>query len=138
MAKGTSARSRQRRYALRMLFEMDVNRSSVDEVLMGKRMVGEAPPGEFTIELVKGVSDHLDEIDAMISRYAQGWDIQRMPLVDRNVLRMAIFELLHMKDVPPGATIDEAVELAKVFSTEDSGKFVNGVLGKIQRDLEAV
>jgi len=120
-----------------MLFEMDINRSSVDEVLMGKRMVGEAPPADFTIELVKGVSEHLDEIDAMISRYAEGWDIRRMPLVDRNVLRMAVFELLYMKDVPAGATIDEAVELAKVFSTEDSGKFVNGVLGQISRDFES-
>jgi N utilization substance protein B len=136
MQRGTTARGRQRRYALRILFEIDINRSSVPEVLEGKRQIGEAPPSEFTIQLVKGVQDHLGEINTLISQYAEGWDIGRMPLVDRNVLRMAIFELLYMTDVPAGATIDEAVELAKVFSTEDSGKFVNGVLGSINRNLE--
>lgn len=136
MTKGQSSRSHQRRYALRILFEMDINKTEVREVLEGKRQVGEDEPGEFAIELVEGVIKHMPDLDAVISRYAEGWDIDRMPRVDRNVLRMALFELF-FTDIPPGATIDEAVELAKAFSTEDSGKFVNGLLGKVNRDRES-
>jgi len=137
MQRGVTARGRQRRYALRVLFEMDINRSSIKEVLDGKRQVGGGEPGELAISLIEGVSEHRESIDGVISSYAEGWDIHRMPLVDRNILRMALFELFFMEDVPPGPTIDEAVELAKVFSTEDSGKFINGMLGKINRDREA-
>lgn len=132
-----SARGRQRRYALRVLFEMDINKSSVGEVLEGKRQVGGGEPSEFAIALVEGVQKHIDGLDRLISSYAEGWEIGRMPLVDRNILRMALFELFYMEDVPTGPTIDEAVELAKVFSTEDSGKFINGMLGNINRDREA-
>lgn len=137
MQRGVSARGRQRRYALRVLFEMDINRSSVKEVLDGKRQVGGGEPGEFAISLIEGVQKHLEGLDRLISLYSEGWEIWRMPFVDRNILRMALFELFYMQDVPVGPTIDEAVELAKVFSTEDSGKFINGMLGKINRDREA-
>lgn len=138
MSKGTSSRSKQRRYALRILFEVDINESSVAEVLEAKRDAGEDKvPGEFTVDLVSGVQKHRVEIDRVISRYSEGWDLARMPGVDRNILRMSLCELLFMDDVPPGATINEAVELAKAFSTSDSGKFINGVLGRINRDLDA-
>lgn len=136
MTKGQSSRSHQRRYALRILFEMDINRTSVAEVLEGKRMVGEDEPGEFAVELIEGVIKHLSELDEIIASYAEGWELERMPRVDRNVLRMALFELF-FTDIPTGVTIDEAVELAKSFSTEDSGKFVNGLLGRVNRDREA-
>jgi N utilization substance protein B len=137
MAKGLSSRSRQRRYALRILFEMDINGSSPEEVLEGKSRVGEEAPGEFTLDLVRGVEEQRPELDRIISDYAEGWDLERMPLVDRNILRMSLYELFYMEDIPSGATIDEAVELAKSFSTEDSGKFVNGVLGRVNRDRDA-
>ncbi|MBU1672451.1 MAG: transcription antitermination factor NusB [Actinobacteria bacterium] len=137
MSKGSGTRSRQRRYALRILFEVDINRCAVKEVLDGKREVGEDPPSEFTIQLVEGVLAHRAEIDRVISQYSEGWDLDRMPVVDRNILRMSIFELFFLEDIPPGPTIDEAVELAKSFSTEDSGKFVNGVLGKVNLDRES-
>lgn len=136
MPKGLSSRSRQRRYALRILFEIDINESSIDEVLEGKSSVGEEAPGDFTLSIVRGVEEHRPELDRVISEYAEGWDLERMPLVDRNILRMSLYELFYMDDIPPGATIDEAVELAKSFSTEDSGKFVNGVLGRVNRDRE--
>lgn len=136
MSRGKSKRSANRRYALRMLFEMDINDSTIDEVLEGKSHVGEDAPADFTMELVRGVQEHLEELDEVISRYAEGWDLERMPRVDRNVLRMSLYELFFMEDIPPGVTIDEAVELAKSFSTEDSGKFVNGVLGRVNRDRE--
>lgn len=137
MARGLSGRSRQRRYALRILFEMDINNSTLVEVLEGKSRVGETAPEEFTLELVRGAGERKAKLDRVISEYAEGWDLERMPPVDRNILRMSLYELFFMDDIPPGATIDEAVELAKAFSTEDSGKFINGVLGHINRDREA-
>jgi transcription antitermination protein NusB len=136
MTRGQSSRSHQRRYALRVLFEMDINRSTVKEVLDGKRLVGEDEPGEFAIQLVDGVIKNMPDLDNVIKQYAEGWDIERMPRVDRNVLRMALYELFYM-DTPAGVAIDEAVELAKSFSTVDSGKFVNGLLGTVNRDREA-
>jgi N utilization substance protein B len=115
---------------------MDINRTSIKEVIDAKREVGEDAPGEFTYQLVTGVVDHMSELDAVIGRYAEGWDVDRMPRVDRNVVRMALYELF-FTDTPASVTIDEAVELAKSFSTEDSGKFVNGLLGRVYRDKES-
>jgi transcription antitermination protein NusB len=89
---------------------------------------------EFTRELVSGVVEHREELDELIRRYADRWVLERMPIVDRNLLRMGIFELLHRPDIPPGVTINEAVELAKLLSTEDSGRFVNGLLGRVARE----
>lgn len=137
MGHGKSRRRRQRRYALRVLYEMDINRLSAGEVLDTKRKAGEASPDEFAIRIIDGVEKNRSGLDAMISRYSEGWELGRMPLVDRNILRMSLFELFFMEDVPTGATIDEAVELAKSFSTGDSGKFINGILGRIERDREA-
>ena len=81
--------------------------------------------------LIEGVQDHHAEIDQLITRYADRWTIERMPVVDRNVTRIAVFELLWADDVPVAVAINEAVELAKAFSTDDSGRFVNGLLGRI-------
>lgn len=134
--QGGGARTRQRKHALRVLFEMDINCSSAREVLEAKKRAGENGPGEFSLELLEGVTRNRDAIDRVITAYSEGWDLERMPLVDRNILRMALYELMFMSSVPPGATIDEAVELAKAFSTEDSGRFVNGLLGNVLRELE--
>lgn len=137
MPPGESSRRRQRRNALRILFEMDINQTSIKEVLDSKRAVGEVSPGEYTVRIVEGVDGHLRQLDGVIKKYAEGWELERMPRVDRNILRMALYELFFMEDIPTGVTIDEAVELAKEFSTVDSGKFINGVLGKVSRDREA-
>ncbi|WP_287155199.1 transcription antitermination factor NusB [Candidatus Solincola tengchongensis] len=90
-------------------------------------------PG-FSIDLLRAYLEHGEEIDRLIDSYADRWSLQRMPLVDRNLLRLAIAELLYLPEVPPGVTVNEYVELAKVFSTEDSGKFVNGILGRVLRE----
>jgi transcription antitermination protein NusB len=90
----------------------------------------------FTTTLVNGVADHLAEIDELIERYARRWQISRMPVVDRTVLRLATFELLH-ESTPPPVVIDEAVTLAKTLSTDDSGRYVNGVLESIRKDIGA-
>lgn len=117
-----------RRLALEALYESEIGDAAPDTVL--KRSV--ASRGyEFATELVNGVVAHREEIDEVIGRYSEEWSIGRMPVIDRNVLRLAVFELLYLSDIPMAVTINEAVELAKVFSTEDSGRFVNGVLSAI-------
>jgi N utilization substance protein B len=101
----------------------------------GLRAPAEEAPGEdamgYALELVEGVQAHHADIDALIVAYADRWAIQRMPLIDRNLVRMAIFELMWGDDIPVAVAINEAVELAKELSTDDSGRFVNGLLGKI-------
>jgi N utilization substance protein B len=95
----------------------------------------EASVQAFAEPLIRGALEHLAEIDAQIKKYARNWDIHRMAVVDRNVLRLAIYEMLYREDIPPIVSINEAVDIAKRFSTEESGKFVNGILDKIKGDL---
>jgi len=92
-------------------------------------------PDEFAVELVRGVGEHREEIDELITAHARNWDIHRMPALDRALLRLACFELAHRPDVPTGAVISEAVELAKRYSTDDSGRFVNGVLSAVAAEV---
>jgi transcription antitermination protein NusB len=94
-------------------------------------------PDELTTLLVQGVSGRLDEIDGVIAQRAKGWSLARMPVLDLNVMRLATFELLDRPDVPVAVVIDEAVELAKRYSTDDSGRFVNGVLAAVARDVRS-
>jgi N utilization substance protein B len=122
-------RTKARKRALDILHAADSLDRPVLEVL------AENPDAkEFTRELVSGVVEHREELDELIRRYADRWVLERMPIVDRNLLRMGIFELLHRPDIPNAATINEAVELAKLLSTEDSGRFVNGLLGRVARE----
>ncbi len=89
----------------------------------------------FSDPLIRGAIEHRVEIDAQIIKYAKNWDLHRMAVVDRNILRLAVYEMTHREDIPPIVSINEAVDIAKKFSTEDSGKFVNGILDKIKGDL---
>lgn len=89
------------------------------------------PPDEYAVRLVRGVEAHCDEIDALISKYSEHWAIERMPVVDRTLLRLGTFELGWVPEVPTAVVISEAVELAKQYSTKDSGRFVNGLLSRI-------
>ena len=114
-----------------LLYEAEAKGMTPSEVLDALPV----PPDDFAAELVVGVTDHQEEIDGLIRRFAKGWSLERMPVIDRNLLRMAIFELGHRPDVPTGAVISEAVELAKTYSTDESGKFVNGMLGRIAEEL---
>ena len=123
-----------RERALSLCYELDVRGSSLDDLLAGLP----APPDAYAVELVRGVEDNREEVDALIRKYADRWSLERMPVIDRNLLRMAVFELAHRPDVPVAVAISEAVELAKRYSTDDSGRFVNGMLGRIAevvRDL---
>ncbi len=89
----------------------------------------------FADKLIRGVLEHQVELDERIKHYAQNWDLPRMAVVDRNILRLAIFEMLHRDDIPPVVSINEAIDIAKKFSTQDSGKFVNGILDKVKGEL---
>jgi transcription antitermination protein NusB len=89
----------------------------------------------FADPLIRGTIEHRDEADAVIHRHAKNWDLPRMAAVDRNILRLAVYEMLHRDDIPPVVSINEAVDIAKRFSTQDSGKFVNGILDKVRSEL---
>jgi N utilization substance protein B len=95
----------------------------------------ELAPDPFVADVVRGVTRQGEQIDALIGRYAVGWTLERMPAIDRNILRMAVYELLERPDVPVGAVISEAVELAKQFSTDESGRFVNGLLASVAGEV---
>ena len=126
------ARSKARKRAVDVLYEADLR--GVDPVTLIADRVGstDVPPvNDYTITLVEGVTAHRARIDDLISEHAEGWTLQRMPAVDRAVLRIGLYELLWAADVPDAVAIDEAVELAKGLSTDDSPRFVNGVLGRI-------
>ena len=126
---GLGSRREARERALTLLY--DAEAKSIDPAAVLATLPLE--PERFTADLVEGVSEHLVEIDEVISARSVGWPLERMPSLDRAVLRIATFELLHRPDIPAAATINEAVELAKTFSTDDSGKFVNGVLSAVAR-----
>jgi N utilization substance protein B len=126
------SRHRARRLALDALYQADVTHATGPSVLSDWEETGREIPS-FTRDLVEGVAQHLEEIDRAIGDVSEGWRVDRMPSIDRTVLRIATFELIFPGDVPPGAAIDEAVRAAKELSTEDSGRFVNGVLGEIAR-----
>ena len=95
----------------------------------------EAAIREFADPLIRGTLEHRDEADTVIKKHAKNWELHRIAAVDRNVLRLAIYEMLHREDIPPVVSINEAVDIAKKFSTQDSGKFVNGILDKIRGEL---
>ncbi|WP_462186078.1 MULTISPECIES: transcription antitermination factor NusB [unclassified Frankia] len=126
-----SARSKARKRALDILYEADVRASAVPEILAARLAQSDPPVSEYAVELVEGVIEHRGEIDERIVRYAEGWMLERMPPVDRNILRIAVLELLWRPDVPDRVAIDEAVELAKNLSTHRSPAFVNGLLASL-------
>lgn len=126
-----SARSKARKAALDLLYEADIRKSSASSLLASRVTELEYVVREFTKTLVDGVEANRRKIDELIVTYAQGWDMDRMPVLDRNILRLGIYELLWGVDVPSSVAIAEAVELAATLSTDDSSKFINGVLSKV-------
>lgn len=129
-----TSRRHGRRLAVDALYQADVTHSNGPAVLAEWEQAAREVP-DFTRELVEGVAEHLDELDRTLGTHAEGWRVERMPSLDRTILRLATYELTHLGEVPVGAVIDEAVRAAKELSTEDSGRFVNGVLGKIAAEL---
>ena len=133
-----SARTKARKRALDMLYSADMRQVPVEQVLAveAERAVGEPERQAswlYAREIVDGIVDHREEIDELITTHSRGWSLERMPAVDRALLRIGVWEILYNDEVPAAVAIDEAVELAKEFSTDDSGSFVHGVLGRIAR-----
>jgi len=128
-----------REVALRALFQVDVGGMTPQAALEFTASEGDYGGDvlQFAQELAEGTADRERAIDQVIARYARGWTLARMANVDRNILRLAVYELLYLPDIPPSVSVDEAVELAKKYSTAESGRFVNGVLGNLVRNLEA-
>ena len=126
-----------RECALQMLYERDVGRNSEDEILRNYETKDELPAQirEFAGQLFSGTTARMDELDRLIQKHAQNWRLARMAAVDRNVLRLAVFELLSGGKSPDSAIINEAIELARKFSTQDSAQFVNGILDGIRKNL---
>jgi N utilization substance protein B len=128
-----AARSKARKRALDVLFEADQRQRPALEVLAERLQVPgtQAALPQYAADLVEGVVAHQAQIDELISTYARGWTLERMPAVDRAVLRLGAYEVLFRDDVPDAVAVDEAVELARALSTDDSPAFVNGLLGRL-------
>src|SRR5580658_461878 len=124
-----AARSKARKRALDVLFEAEMR--AEPELLAERTLAADPPVSEYAAELVRGVYAHAEQIDALLAAHAQGWTLDRMPAVDRNILRIGTYELLWADDVPDAVAISEAVVLASNLSTDDSGAFVNGLLGRL-------
>ena len=134
--RGGHGRRADRRQAVQILYQADVTGRPPSDVVAELDSAG-GSVAPFARELALGVGEHLGELDRLIGAHAEEWTVERMAVVDRNLLRLACFELLYRADVPEGAAISEAVEAANELSTEESGRFVNGILGRIARERAA-
>jgi transcription antitermination factor NusB len=128
-------RSKARVLALKFLYQIDITKEDTSSALehFWQGQHAQRSIKEFTTQLTQGTLTNLCKIDSVISKYAQNWQLKRMAVIDRNILRLGCFELLFLKDIPPKVSINEAVELAKRYGDVDSGKFVNGILDKIHK-----
>jgi N utilization substance protein B len=135
-----ASRRRSREHALQVLYQWDIRKQPVDESieafytgLYSEESAARPPRDEFLEQLVRGTAEKAGEVDALISSHAEHWRLERMPAVDRNILRLAIYEMRHT-ETPPPVVIDEALELARRFSNEESVHFINGVLDAVRRE----
>ncbi|MGJ6124758.1 transcription antitermination factor NusB [Mycolicibacterium sp. Y3] len=134
--KGDRGRHQARKRAVDLLFEAEARHLTAAEVADGRNALSHSqadmnPLNPYTVTVARGVTDNAEHVDELISAHLQGWTLDRLPAVDRAILRVAVWELLHAQDVPEPVAVDEAVELAKELSTDDSPGFVNGVLGQV-------
>jgi transcription antitermination protein NusB len=134
--RGDRGRHAARKRAVDLLFEAEARGLTPGEVAESRGLLAEgdaevSPLNAYTVTVARGVTEHSAHIDDLISAHLQGWTLERLPAVDRAILRVAVWELLHADDVPEPVAVDEAVELAKSLSTDDSPGFVNGVLGQV-------
>jgi transcription antitermination protein NusB len=127
------ARSKARKRALDVLYAAELRGEEPTTALDRAIAAGEGPTNDYTSELVRGVVEHRPRIDELLTDYSEGWTLDRMPAVDRNVLRLGVFELMWADDVPDAVAVTEAVALVKDLSTDESPGFVNGILGSILR-----
>lgn len=128
-------RTRSREIALQFLYMHDLRSDAGEQLEVFLRdETKDRQVREFSVRLIEGVVTHREAIDALLKRVAKNWEIHRMATIDRNVLRMAIFEILHCDDIPSNVSINEAIDLGKRFSTQNSGAFINGILDRVSKD----
>ncbi|HBA85888.1 MAG TPA: transcription antitermination factor NusB [Verrucomicrobia bacterium] len=127
-----------REWAVQFLFQRDFNRDDMVKALeiFWREIKTDEKSRQFAEELIRGVDEHMTELDQQIQTYAEHWDVRRMGAVDRNVMRVAFYEMLYRPDIPPVVSINEAVDIAKEYSSLESGKFVNGILDHACRKLK--
>lgn len=128
-------RHRARQTALEILYQIEIGDVSADEALALRQWERRRPIDDLTFRIVKGVTSKKESIDRLIAESTEHWKLERLSVIDKNILRIGIYEMLAEKDIPFSVSINEAVEIAKKYGTEDSGKFVNGVIGRIAQDL---
>lgn len=128
-------RTKSRECALQILYALDICKDNAQTIIENywQQHEAEVEVKKFANSLIKGIMENLSGIDEFISKYTDNWRIERMAVIDRNIIRMATYELLFVEDIPPKVSINEAVELAKRFGDDESGRFVNGVLDKINK-----
>ena len=119
--------------AVEILFEAEQRNESVRDALVRRRENSSSPINPYTVDILEGVHDRREDIDEFLETYSQGWELDRMPAVDRNVLRVGAWELLYNSEIPDGVAVAEAVAVARQLSTDDSPRFVNGLLGRLQK-----
>ncbi|KQO38228.1 transcription antitermination factor NusB [Aeromicrobium sp. Leaf245] len=125
------ARTKYRKRALDVLFESEMRGVPLGGTLAARLETNDPPVNPYTVQLVEGVAAHQESIDSLIAEHARGWTLDRMPGVDRNIVRVAVYEILHVDDVPGPVAVSEAVDLAADLSTDESPKFVGGLLSRI-------
>lgn len=137
-----SARSKARKQTLDLLYEADIRSTSAADLLALRDVIEEGPDArpirEFTKFLIAGVTENKRKIDELITTYAQGWDMDRLPAVDRNILRLGIYEIVWSADLDDGIAIDEALTLARELSTDESAGYIHGVLGRISSIKDSI
>lgn len=132
---GTRRKSRES--ALQVLYQLNITKQDATTAFtrFEEHFLPDGMADDFAKRLVLGVLEHRPELDGLIERYSEHWRIDRIDMIDRNILRMALFELLYCEDIPPKVTINEAIDLGKRFGSEDSGSFVNGILDRVQNEV---
>ncbi len=130
-------RRKSREFALQALYQLNITKQDVTVLLtqFEEHFLADGKADEFLRRLVLGVLEHREELDRLIERYSENWRLDRIDMIDRNILRMALFELLYCEDIPPKVTINEAIDLGKRYGSEDSGSFINGILDRVQNEV---
>ncbi|MCK4776917.1 MAG: transcription antitermination factor NusB, partial [Actinomycetia bacterium] len=129
-------RRKARNNALEILYQKEISGLNQEIILKNREEADLEEIDEYCNLLIRGIEKHKKELDGLINKYAKNWRLDRMPIVDRNILKISIFELKHLKEVPVSVAINEAVEMAKIYGTENSSRFINGILGQVARDME--
>jgi N utilization substance protein B len=130
-------RRKSREFALQVLYQLNITKQDALKALtqFQEHFLPNGEADDFLKRLVLGVLEHFPELDRFIEQYSENWRLDRINLIDRNILRMALFELLYCEEIPPKVTINEAIDLGKRYGSEDSGSFINGILDRIQNEV---